>query len=113
MDLRRVSTVADFFVLGTALSSPQLAAIAEDIEEQLRPSGERVWHVEGLAAPTASGAGRSDARSAEEGFRWVLVDCGDVVIHLFSPTARTFYQLERLWGDAPQIPLDPVQLPSA
>ena len=129
MDLRRVSTVADFFVLGTALSSPQLAAIAEEIEEQLRPSGERVWHVEGLAAPTASGAGgggseallrRSEAtasqrraRSAEEGFRWVLVDCGDVVIHLFSPTARTFYQLERLWGDAPQIPLDPVQLPSA
>ena len=109
MDLRRVSTVADFFVLGTALSSPQLAAIAEDIEEQLRPSGERVWHVEGLDAPTASGAGGG----RQDGFRWVLVDCGDVVIHLFSPTARTFYQLERLWGDAPQIPLDPVQLPSA
>ena len=103
LDVHTLSTVADFFILATANSTPQLSAMADEIDAQVRPRGGRVWHVEGLEAHRAE---------RQDDFRWVLVDCGDVVIHLFTPTARTFYQLERLWGDAPQVPLDPL-LPSS
>jgi ribosome-associated protein len=97
LDLRTLSSVADFFVLANAVSSPQLSAMADEIDVQMRSLGERVWHVEGLK-------GKPSPEERRE-FRWVLVDCGDVVVHLLTPNARTFYQLERLWGDAPQAPL--------
>lgn len=98
LEVYALSSVAEYFLLATAASSPQLSAIVDEIERQLRPLGERVWHVEGLETP--SGA------PVQEAFRWVLVDCGDLVVHLFTPAARSFYQLERLWGDAPRIPLE-------
>lgn len=103
MDLRDLSSVSDFFVLATAASQRQLRAIVEDIDETLRREGRRVRHVEGLESSAA-------ARAAHEpsAFAWVLMDCGSLVVHLFTPPAREFYQLERLWGDAPQVPLDPL-----
>ena len=100
LDVRQVSSVADYFVIGTAHSTPQLAAVVEAIEQALAQHGHRVWHVEGLASSNRHHEARVN------GFAWALIDCGDVVIHLFNPPARTFYHLERLWADAPRIPLE-------
>ena len=94
IDLRHLSSVTDFFVIATASSARQMGAVTEHLEEALRNVGAAVEHVEGM-----------DAAPGE--FSWVLIDCGDTVVHLFSPSARTFYQLERLWGDAPRVSLDP------
>lgn len=100
LDVAAVSSVSDYFVIGTANSRPQLAAIVDAVEQALRRHGDRVWHIEGLAP---SGL-HHDSRA--NGFAWVLIDCGDVVMHLFNPPARTFYHLERLWADAPRLPLE-------
>jgi ribosome-associated protein len=84
MDLRGISTATDWFLLATGNSDIQVKAIAEHILEELRKEGVRPNHVEGL-----------------QGGRWVLLDFVHWVAHVFHPTAREFYQLERLWGDAP------------
>jgi len=107
MDLRSLSTVAECFVVATATSHRQVVAMTEQIGEELREHGERVWHVEGLGPPKTPRRGRSVAPEpqADAGLSWVLMDCGDVVIHLFNPAGRNFYQLERLWADAPRLPL--------
>jgi ribosome-associated protein len=100
LDVRKLSSVTDWFIIATIHSTPQISAVREEIEAALRQQGKRLWHVEG----------ESNARQvAREGspLFWVLLDCGDVLVHLFNPPARQFYQLERLWGDAPQIPLEP------
>ena len=100
MDLRELSSVADFFVVATAASHPQMRAITEAIEESFKRIGTRVGHVEGVSESRAAKAKSGELLS------WVLMDCGSVVVHLFDPPARTFYQLERLWGDAPRIPFN-------
>ena len=104
MDLRGMSSLTDFFIIATSTSHRQVLAITECVEDVLRQRGERVWHVEGLSPTQTPRPARADTRDREpaEGLSWVLMDCGDVVVHLFNPPARHFYQLERLWGDAPQ-----------
>jgi len=84
LDLRGVSSATDFFLLATGHSDIQVRAIAEHIMEELAARGIRPLHVEGL-----------------DRARWVLLDFVDFVVHVFHPQARDFYQLERLWGDAP------------
>jgi ribosome-associated protein len=84
LDLRRLSSATDFFLIASGTSDLHVRAIAEHIMEELKKSGVRPDHVEGL-------------RSGH----WVLLDYIDFVIHIFHPAAREFYQLERLWGDAP------------
>lgn len=91
LDLRGLSTITDFFVIGTALSGPQLKAISDHIEERLAQHGARVWHIEGVATSSPP--------------QWLLMDCGECVIHMLDAPARSLYQLERLWGDAPRVPL--------
>ena len=98
LDVRIVSGVTDYFVIATARSRPQVLAIVEHLEQAFRRAGKRVHHIEGLGAP-----GASRSRQPGEGFLWVLIDCGSVVVHLFHPASRDFYQLERLWADAPRI----------
>lgn len=88
LDLRSLSTIADFFVIASADADVQLRATADRIQEGLEEHGERVWHAEGYEAG-----------------QWIVLDYVDVVCHLFLKEKRTFYQLERLWGDAPRIPL--------
>jgi ribosome-associated protein len=87
LDLRGISSATDYFVLATGNSDIQVRAIAEHVIDELKAQGTRPTHVEGL-----------------EGGRWVLVDYIDVVVHVFHPQAREFYQLEDLWGDAPRKP---------
>lgn len=86
LDLRKLSSSFDYFVLCSATSVRRAQAIAEGVEEALRPTGARLWHTEG---------------DTEGG--WVLLDYGSVVAHIFDAESRTFYQLERLWYDAPHL----------
>lgn len=91
LDLREVTPIFDFFVLATGSSRRQLHAMSEEIDHALE---------EGLG----------DRRLGIEGYvesRWILLDYGDVVIHLFEPEARDYYAIEELWGQAKRIPLKP------
>ena len=88
-----------------------MTAIREAVEEALRREGQRVWHVEGSASSGGrsadrSGGQRSASSDVSEPLAWLLIDCGDVVVHVFNPSAREFYQLERLWADAPHLSPD-------
>ena len=85
LDLRGISTATDYFVIATGTSDVQVKAIAEHVRDELKKESVRPEHVEGL-----------------RGGRWVLMDYVDFVVHVFHPQAREFYQLERLWGDAPR-----------
>lgn len=88
LDLRGLQGVADYFLVCSAASEPQVKAIAEAVEDQLRERGVKAWHVEG-----------------REGRRWVLLDFVDVVVHVFHEKTREYYLLERLWGDARSVDL--------
>jgi len=88
LDLSSLEGVADGFLICSGSSEPQVKAIAEAVEEQLRALGARPWHVEG-----------------REGRRWVLLDYVDVVVHVFHEKTREYYLLERLWGDARSVDL--------
>lgn len=84
LDLRGLSSATDFFLIATGRSDTHVTSIADHLVDELRNEGNRPAGVEGM-------------RSG----RWVLVDYVDFVVHVFHPAAREFYQLERLWGDAP------------
>lgn len=83
LDLRPLTIVCDYFVICSALNRQHVKAVAEGIEERLKVAGRRPDHIEGLT-----------------GLGWVLMDYGDVVVHVFLPEERAFYDLERLWADA-------------
>lgn len=89
LDLQGLSTIADFFLVCSARSTTQAETIAEAIRGALRAEGVRPRHNEG---------------SAESG--WLLLDYGDVVMHVFLEETRGFYALERLWGDAPLVSVE-------
>jgi ribosome-associated protein len=89
LDLRGISTATDYFVIGSGSSDIHVRAIADHVIEEMKKEGVRAGHVEGL-----------------EGGRWVLVDYIDFVVHVFHPSAREFYQLETLWGDAPRFEVE-------
>ncbi len=89
LDLRTLSDAADFFVVASGTSDTHVRAIAEHVLEALELRGVKAHHIEGLAAG-----------------RWVLLDFFDFVVHVFHPSLREFYQLEGLWSDAPQRPVE-------
>ncbi len=84
MDMRNISLVTDYFIVCSANSSTQVKAIADHIEDELAKENLFFAHKEGY----------------REG-RWVLLDYTDCVVHIFIEEDRQFYNLERLWGDAP------------
>ncbi len=83
LDLRKLTTITDFFVICTADSDTQVKAIADAVMEGSKKLGERPWHKEGI-----------------QSLRWVLLDYVEVVVHIFLRDTRRFYGLENLWGDA-------------
>ena len=85
MDMRVVSNITDYFVICSAPSTRRGETIAEGIEETLGAKGVRHWHIEGKREAL-----------------WVLIDYGDVIAHIFYEDLREFYDLERLWRDAPK-----------
>jgi ribosome-associated protein len=88
LDLHKAGAFTDYFVICTGASSRQVHAIADAVEQSLKAAGTRPSHVEGY--------GRAE---------WILLDYFDFVVHVFSPAARQFYGLERLWGNATRIEL--------
>ncbi|MDR7420755.1 MAG: ribosome silencing factor [Armatimonadota bacterium] len=85
LDLRGQTLVTDYFVIATGMSRVQIRAIIDAIADGLadvRPRG---------------------VREGDEAAGWVLLDYGDIVVHVFAPEARAFYRLERLWADAPAV----------
>jgi ribosome-associated protein len=89
LDLREIASFADYFVICSADSDIQVKAIADEVEKNLRDSGIKSWHREGYRA-----------------LNWVLLDYVDVVVHIFKKDMREFYNLEKLWGDAPVIEVE-------
>ena len=86
LDLRSLNNATDYFVIASGTSDAHVRGIAESVIEKLGRAGQHVHHVEGLTTG-----------------RWVLLDFVDFVVHLFHPETRAFYQLERLWDDAPEL----------
>jgi len=86
LDLRDTPAFTDFFVLCSGLNPRQVKAIADAVEETLRASKVRPAHVEGY-----------------DRAEWVLMDFFNFIVHVFTPQTRTFYGLERLWGDAERL----------
>ena len=84
LDLKKISSMADYFLICSAGSEVQAKVIADAILDALDENGMKC-SVEGL-----------------ESARWILIDCYAVVVHIFRPEMRQFYGLERLWGDAPR-----------
>lgn len=86
-----LTTLADYFVLCSGASAPQLRALGEATEKAMKDNGILPHHIEG-----------------HRGGTWVLQDYGDVVVHLFSEESREFYDLDRLWQDAKPLDLTEV-----
>jgi ribosome-associated protein len=83
LDIREVTTFADYFVICSGNNRRQIQAIADAIDKELGEQGARVLHREGVA---------------EAG--WILLDFGDVIVHIFGPKEREYYRLESLWSEA-------------
>ena len=83
LDIRDVTTIADYFVICSGNNRRQIQAIADAIDKQLGEQGARLLRSEGVA---------------EAG--WVILDYGDVIVHIFGPKEREYYRLESLWNEA-------------
>ena len=88
LHIGKVSSFTEYFVVCSGTNTRQTQAIADAIEERLRKEGWRPMGVEGKQVG-----------------EWILLDYGDLVVHIFSPSKRKFFDLERLWRNAPQIPV--------
>lgn len=86
LDLRNAASFTEYFLICTGASTRQVQAVSNAVEEALLKSGKRPLHIEGYS-------------SAE----WILLDYGDFIAHVFSAASRRFYDLERLWRDAPRV----------
>ena len=91
LDMRPLTVVTDYFVICSGQSMPQVRAIARGIQEAMEKDGVRLHRREG------------DDRSL-----WILLDFGGVVVHVFHHAEREYYDLERLWADAPRVEWSPV-----
>ncbi len=88
LDVQQRTVIADYVVIASARNRRQLRAVAEGIAKDAAVTGRKTRRVEGTG-----------------GDRWVLLDLGDVVVHLFDGEGRTYYDLESLWADAPRVAL--------
>lgn len=86
LELRKLTSLTNYFVLCNGESEPQIKTILRNIQDRLKADGTIAHHVEG---------------AADSG--WVLLDYDDFVVHIFSPQKRTYYELDRLWADAPRM----------
>lgn len=86
LNMQGISLLADYFIICHGNSDRQVQSIAREVQNVAVKEGHEVRRIEGF-----------------DGARWVLVDLGDVVVHVFHKDERSYYNLERLWGDAPQL----------
>ena len=86
LDISKIASFASYFLICTGDSSRQMQAIADEVEKRMKECGIRPSHVEGY-----------------QNSEWILLDYGDMVLHIFSKTARVYYDLERLWRDGKKL----------
>lgn len=96
LDLKEVASFTDYFIICSADSDTQVKAIADEVDKSLRDQGMKSWHKEGYRA-----------------LNWVLLDYVDVVVHIFKKDVREYYNLEKLWGDAPVVEVEDPALKKA
>ncbi|MBN2570686.1 MAG: ribosome silencing factor [Ignavibacteriales bacterium] len=89
MDIKKISSIADYFVICSADSDIQVKAIADEIDDKLRDEGIKNYHIEGY-----------------DSLNWVLIDYFDVVVNIFKIGTRNYYNLEKLWSDAPTVTVE-------
>jgi ribosome-associated protein len=89
LDVSQVSLLADYFLICSANSDRQINAIVDEVVDKEEEAHVEVKRVEG-----------------KDGGKWVLIDLGDVIVHVFSASERAFYNLEKLWSDAPLVDLN-------
>ena len=87
LDMREITLITDYFLICHGTSNVHIRALGQAVVEGLKEAGVKPLGVEGRGAA-----------------RWVLLDYGDVIVHIFAEEEREFYSLERLWGDAPRMP---------
>ena len=88
IDLRGVSTLADYFIITNGNSDAQVKALADEVAEKLAKAGLVMKSSEGYSSAS-----------------WILLDFGDIIVHVFDKASREFYNLERIWGDAQTVPV--------
>ena len=93
LDLRKLSSICDYFIIASGDSTVQIDTIADNIEKELIAHNRKVWHREGCGEAL-----------------WILLDYGDIIAHIFHKETRGFYNLEKLWHDAPRKKLKEVIL---
>ncbi|HYF82608.1 MAG TPA: ribosome silencing factor [Clostridia bacterium] len=86
LDIHELSTIADYFIIATGNSTTQVQAMSDELEEKMELAGYKMHHKEGF-----------------RNGRWILLDFGHIIVHLFHDEERKFYNLERLWVDAKSI----------
>ncbi|MCL2377375.1 MAG: ribosome silencing factor [Defluviitaleaceae bacterium] len=89
LDISEVSIISEYFIIASARNSNQLKAMADHLQDKLHEVGIRMRHVEGVQSA-----------------RWILLDFGHIIAHLFCKEEREYYRLEKLWGDAKQLSPD-------
>lgn len=94
LDMRETASFTDYMIISSGRSVPHVQALCDAVGERLRDQGTKPGHIEGRSGGT-----------------WVLLDYIDLIVHVFTPAARDFYQLERLWRDAPLLEWDPAGPP--
>mgnify|MGYP002545217895 CR=1 FL=1 len=92
IDIRNISVIADYFVIASGTNSNQVQAIVDNVEEQLGRAGFEAKQIEG-----------------NRNSSWILMDYGDVIVHVFDEENRLFYDLERIWRDGKQISKEDLQ----
>ena len=88
IDISEVSVLADYFIIASGTNRSQIQALTDNVEEQLGRNGSEVKQIEGYDAAN-----------------WVLMDFGDIIVHVFDRENRLFYDLERIWRDGKQVEL--------
>lgn len=86
LDMRAITPMYDYFVLATGTGRRQLHAIVEEVDAALRAEGDKRLSIEGY-----------------ESSKWIVQDYGDIVVHVFDPASREYYDLDQLWADAPRL----------
>ena len=89
LELKGLTVIADYFIICSGDSAPQVKAVVEHVEEKLKKRGTKPLKIEGLGNA-----------------RWVLMDYGDIIVHVFEAETRDYYELEKFWLDAPRISFD-------
>ena len=94
LEVRGVTTLAEYMILSTGTSDTHLRALCDEVEKKMEEAGEKIYHREGYRGDT-----------------WIVMDFCGVIVHVFTPETRKFYDLERLWGDAPAVDLTEILAP--